>query len=74
MLHIGAALLCLKGYKCLVYFYGKLYGFHSLPPRSGPACASDTAAKVCSEELSMLEQNTDLGSMKKILNSLHAYY
>lgn len=62
MLDVGAAPLCSKGCK-LVYLYGKLCGLLSVPTRSGPACASATAAKVCSDELSMLE----LGSMKKDL-------
>lgn len=50
----------------MVYFYEKLCGFILFQEYLGQ-CVAATAAKVCSEELSMLEQNTKLGSMKKDL-------
>lgn len=74
MLHIRVVPLCSKRYRCVVDFYGRLCGFHSVPSTSGPDVFSSVwqtlESVTCRKSspgrtLHMLEQNTEVGSMKK---------
>lgn len=78
MLHVRAVPLCSERHRCVVYFYGNLCGFHSVPTTYGPDVFSSLweipALVSCCKSLPgrtlhMLNQNAELGSMKDFILS-----